>query len=707
MSAPFVSRALLAATFTGVHTHDVKPLGVLEVWALCTASAPSVVELTVPALRHRRWTVPVGVLSAGMFRPATGDGVEVSPGPRRVRILLPAPSGRVALYLDRRRVLDLLTDVVALAPATAADESRGVVVVITVTDLFCGAGGSSSGAESVPGVRVRMACNHWDLAIETHNRNMPHVDHDVADIADADPRRYPRTDLLWASPSCTFWSQARGEKCDFDDAATTPSLFDLDALDDADDEARALPDEARERSRALMQDVPRFAEHHRYKAVIVENVPRLLKWWYFPKWIARMRALGYRHRVLTLNSAFAHQLGAPAPQLRDRVYVVFWQERYAEPDFDQWTRPKAWCPACGETVTALRAPKDARRPHGAYWSQYVYRCPKGSCRHAIVHPYTLPAAAVIDWTNPGGRIGDRATPLAAKTMARIAAGLARYTQPITLEAAGHTFERRPGVRTWAACEPMRTPHTSASRAVALRPGRDGLLVPVEGRDGKHVQVVGRPLRSQTARNETALLVPSGGGWNDEAAPTSAPLRTRTTRECEALVTTAMIPLRNNNRPKTVAEPLDTFAANGNHHGLAMLMRNNNSRGDVGGICTPVTEPARTFTSAGHQSPVWNPEHLFAYDTGAFRELGRRPLPTQTTVEGDAALALAARVEDCLFRMLTPGEIKQGMAFAAAFELLGTKREQVRMCGNAVTPPVARDLIAAVVEAITGDEVAAA
>jgi len=34
-------------------------------------------------------------------------------------------------------------------------------------------------------------------------------------------------------------------------------------------------------------------------------------------------------------------------------------------------------------------------------------------------------------------------------------------------------------------------------------------------------------------------------------------------------------------------------------------------------------------------------------------------------------------------------------------VLGNKRERVRQLGNAVTPPAARDLIAAVVEAITG------
>jgi DNA (cytosine-5)-methyltransferase 1 len=44
-----------------------------------------------------------------------------------------------------------------------------------------------------------------------------------------------------------------------------------------------------------------------------------------------------------------------------------------------------------------------------------------------------------------------------------------------------------------------------------------------------------------------------------------------------------------------------------------------------------------------------------------------------------------------------------MAFSQGYILLGNKRERVRMLGNAVTPPSARDLVAAVVEAITGHE----
>src|SRR3989337_597109 len=53
---------------------------------------------------------------------------------------------------------------------------------IPLTDQFCGAGGSSIGA-TMAGAEVRLAMNHWKLAIETHNTNFPKVDHDCTDIS--------------------------------------------------------------------------------------------------------------------------------------------------------------------------------------------------------------------------------------------------------------------------------------------------------------------------------------------------------------------------------------------------------------------------------------------------------------------------------------------------------------------------------------------
>ncbi|WP_071804563.1 DNA cytosine methyltransferase [Couchioplanes caeruleus] len=560
---------------------------------------------------------------------------------------------------------------------------------LTVADYFCGAGGSSSGMERVPGVTVRMAANHWDLAIKTHNENLPHADHDIADISGIDPHRHPTTDVGWFSPECSNWSIAKGVKVDYDGKPVQLDMF-------AADEEPPLPDEAAHRSRMLMQDVPRFTEVHRYRAVLVENVTDVLKWSHLDEWLRRMENLGYRYRIVVLNSAFASTFGPGAPQLRDRVYFCFWRAEYREPDFAKWTRPTAYCPTCDTDVQAVMLDKKpgARRAM-RYGQQYVYQCPHVRCRGAQVQPYALPAAAAIDWTIPGQRIGDRARPLQPKTLARITAGLRRYAGPVTLEAAGNTFERRPGVRSWPVTEPFKTLHTTASKALACPP----MLVPSGGTWNDGARAVTEPMRARATRETEgivvpAMLVPLEGRDGKQARYTDVPMRAQTARHQDALV----IPLRNNGVARPAAKsPLVTFAAGGTHQGL--LMRNNTGGAEMS---TPLDEPMRTLTTAGHQSLVRWDHVTYGYDTGTLRPVAA-PLPAQTTVPGDALLAPALHVDDCSFRMLEVDEIRAGMAFAPGYILLGTKREQVRMLGNAVTPNAASVLMAAVVEAITGRE----
>lgn len=70
-------------------------------------------------------------------------------------------------------------------------------MTVTLTDLFCGAGGSSLGAVAA-GAQLVMAANHWQTAIDVHQHHFPDAGHDCADISQADPRRYQRTDILLA-----------------------------------------------------------------------------------------------------------------------------------------------------------------------------------------------------------------------------------------------------------------------------------------------------------------------------------------------------------------------------------------------------------------------------------------------------------------------------------------------------------------------------
>jgi DNA (cytosine-5)-methyltransferase 1 len=79
------------------------------------------------------------------------------------------------------------------------------------------------------------------------------------------------------------------------------------------------------------------------------------------------------------------------------------------------------------------------RPHRRQVPLPVRLPPRRPCGTAV-EPGYLPAAAAIDWTLPGKRIGDRTKPLADKTRARIAAGIARYWGPFHIEAGGNQYD---------------------------------------------------------------------------------------------------------------------------------------------------------------------------------------------------------------------------------------------------------------------------
>jgi DNA (cytosine-5)-methyltransferase 1 len=368
------------------------------------------------------------------------------------------------------------------------------------------------------------------------------------------------------------------------------------------------------------------------------------------------------------------------------------------------------------------------RQRGRYRAQYIWRCATVRC-HAEVYPGVLPAAAAIDWALPAERIGDRARPLAAKTIARIEAGLKRYARPPFL-----TPLRSGRPRTMQVSEPFATVVADGGNHGLVDSCPPFLTIHRGGPDELRTASVDAPAPTLTASGNhlgtvvPPMLVPAGGTWNDGAASVAEPFRTRTTRDTEALVVPVegrdnvaargtdeplrtqtarlqdalVVPLRGTNTAKAAdSDPLDTVAAAGNHH--ALVMRNNTTaRGDAGQMSTPVDEPVRTITTTGHQSLIRWDHLLVPYDrTGVARPVAE-PMATQTTVQGEALVGPQIAVDDCTFRMLEPHEIQAAMAFLPGYTVLGNKRERVRQLGNAVTPPAARDLIAALVEAITGD-----
>jgi DNA (cytosine-5)-methyltransferase 1 len=525
-------------------------------------------------------------------------------------------------------------------------------MTITTYHEFAGFGGDTTGVLAVPGTEGVLAANHNPDAIATHALNHPGMDHYEGDIAKADIGKFPRVDFFWSSPSCPPWCDARGQKRDFDQS-TQGVLFDPVTG------PRALNPETA-RARALMEEIPRYlqAMNRRGRPVlggVVENVVQVMKWDQFGRWRREIEAEGYRTRVIALNAMHVTgpTLGKVA-QSRNRFFLAYWHVSLGrDPDWDKWLRPTAYCPACDQLVSAVQTFKDPRNTMGVYGirhGQYVYRCPHRACRHQIVEPAVLPASTIIDWSlDPGQRIGERVDdhgrpdPLTANTMDRIKAGLARHV--------------------------------------------GALLTPAGGTWRQHASSVDVPLPTRTTRETDGLVCPpllvscAARAGVDTATTILEPMRTQTCRRETAVVVPPFISIQRNGGSATAAYPVDgpipTVSAGGNHHGL------------VG----PPADPGELAL-------------LLAYYGNGSTYRVDDPIGTLTTRDRYALIGGTPPVESCTFRMLDPHEIAAGMGFPASYrvppKVAKSKRKQVRGWGNAVPPAMAEVLGSALIETFTGE-----
>ena len=500
----------------------------------------------------------------------------------------------------------------------------------TAADFFCGGGGASEGVLGA-GVELRFAANHDAVAIATHAHRHPHVDHYQVDLVDYDVAKMPRVQMAHFSPSCVHHSQANASKV-YERPAT---LFDHVSGAGPDPEARSGYASS-ERSRVTMSCVIRYADAHRPDLMIVENVVEAAKWGpdrngeTFRWWLGQLDNLGYRTRPLMLNSA-----AFGVPQMRDRMFVICWRKTMRTPDLQH--RVDAWCPRCAQVVEARqvfrhRTPAWPLAEWGKLGIQYDYRC--GHC-HQVAHIAYTPASTVIDWSDLGTRIGDRGKPLAASTLARIQRGIdahgGRLPYISDYQSTGTPITA-----------PISTLTTAETHALVA-----GLQVVAAGntfeRDGSICRT--RSLNEPTWTQHTTASVGI------------------------ATHTGAVVPFRQHTVPTRLDEPTCTQTAQ-QRPGLAlwelpagaMFAKNNGGPADT--AYHPVGDPFGTMTTR---------------DTTSLASLDHdRPVD----------------LNEVRFRMLKIIEIARCMKYPDDWKAVGpdpskppSQRDQIRLLGDGVTPPV--------------------
>ncbi|WP_327592500.1 DNA cytosine methyltransferase [Streptomyces chartreusis] len=571
-------------------------------------------------------------------------------------------------------------------------------------DLFSGFGGLTDGIRRA-GFTTIMAANHNAYKVEVHEANHPYAEHWIADLVDPEAADYhsardlPAADLLVAGVSCVNHSQANTIKA-YEQGLT---LFELE---DPDFEARVTRSE---RDRATANCVLHYAQQHRPRLILIECTTELTSWGKavpgkkygdgttYRWWLKQFDHLNYRHKVLYLNSQFFG-----VPQSRDRLYIAFWDKALPAPDLDH--QPVSRCHHCDRDVEAVWTWKTGVPPTGSvrYGKQYEYRCP--SCRRPVIPPMT-PSLAALDLSDLGTRIGERKKPLAAATMARAERCRQRFAdfpavlmpakavhgterhpwQPLATQtsqqetailstgalmaAAGNTFERAgSNCRSRGFDQPLWSqPATNTTGLitppVALTTGTV-IAAHRHNGDGQHIT---RPMDTVTSTHEKAILLAVD---NYQGAPRGAgePLPTQVGSETLAVVSSGIVPFRQNTVPTMHGEAMPTVTSD-QIPGLLTAAGWFKQNGATGTETAPhpMTDPLGTLT---------------ARDTTAL-----------LMAEWRASLA-ELPLEDCYFRMMAAHEVGRGCGFdvdfagsKGTFIVWGSARNQVDGFGNAVSPQV--------------------
>ena len=250
--------------------------------------------------------------------------------------------------------------------------------IIKAADLFCGAGGTSSGlyhaCHSLNRHLDIVAVNHWEIAIATHRANHPDARHICATLESVDPRKAVPSghlDILVASPECTHHSIARGGK------------------------------PVNDQLRASAWHIPRWLDLLKVDNLLIENVREFRDWGptnahgkpiksrkgeTYQAFLAALRSMNYTVEDRILNAA---DYGDPTS--RHRLFIM-----------------------------AKRGNKKIVWPKASF---------SGDVNPKLfgdeLKPYRT-AREIIDWDMPGDSIFKRKKPLASATLARIAAGLRKY-----------------------------------------------------------------------------------------------------------------------------------------------------------------------------------------------------------------------------------------------------------------------------------------
>lgn len=549
------------------------------------------------------------------------------------------------------------------------------MIKLLYIDLFCGAGGTSTGVENAryadeQCAKVIACVNHDANAIASHAANHPDALHFTEDIRTLElsplvahvermKKIYPDAlVVLWASLECTNFSKAKGGQ---------PR--------DAD-------------SRTLAEHLFRYIEAIDPDYIQIENVEEFMSWGdmdekghpiskdkgrCYEKWKRNVRKYGYDFDWRILNAA---DYGAYTT--RKRFFGIF---------------AKRGLPIVFPEPTHCKDGKSDMFGKLEKWK---------------------PVKEVLDFSDEGESIFCRKKPLAEKTLERIYAGLIKFV------AGGKDafISRYNTVRPKDTCTSIEEPVgvvTTANRFAKVQV--HFLSKQYSGHpESKNISVDG-PAGTITCKDHHAFVSAYYGNGHNHSVELPAP--TVTTKDRLALINSVFIDNQyGTGKPTSINQPVGTVTTVPKFNMVSCKPWIMNTA--FSNIGSSIEQPSQTITANRKWHYLMNPQ--FASSGGSVNNpcftliarMDKMP-PYLVEVEGgigiqvtpdDSPMTIKIKefmalygIIDIKMRMLRIAELKKIMGFPEDYVLIGPQSDQKKFIGNAVEVNMARVLCEAICKEI--------
>lgn len=507
-------------------------------------------------------------------------------------------------------------------------------------DLFCGAGGTSTGIElaRVNGYKCAkvVACvNHDPNAIASHAANHHGAVHFTEDIRtlDVTPLRtildtakveYPEAKtVLWASCECTNFSKAKGGQ---------PR--------DAD-------------SRTLAEHLYRYIEALNPDYVQIENVEEFMSWgaldehgkpvsWHkgcdYLKWVSTVCSYGYTHSWQLLNAA---DFGAYTS--RKRYFAIF---------------AKTGMKTAFPTADYSRDGGDSHNLFGTTYKRWK------------------PVREVLDLDDEGESIFARKKPLVENTLKRIYAGLVKFVAggEKSFLVKWNSMGSDGNYAAPSVDEPC--PTVTVQNRLGVAKCRF-LSKQFSGHDeSKNISVEG-PAGTITTKDHHALVTYYGNG---QPVSVEKPCPTLTTKDRMAKVTFIQNEYSGGGQLSDINSPNPAVMTTPKQKLVSCFLMNPQYESAGGSVNKPC------FTLIARMDKM--PPYLISTEDGVGIQIYDDDSPMTVKIKEFMAMY---GIIDIKMRMLKISELKAIMGFPSDYVLVGTQSEQKKYIGNAVEVNMSRRL----------------